>query len=54
MNTKRSKFGGFEYALICPAVFVVPAELALAQEGTGALPENATAKTYAKRMQACT
>jgi membrane protease subunit HflC len=46
MNTRRPKFDVFAYALICLAAFAVPAELALAQEGKGALPSNATAKTY--------
>lgn len=48
MNTKRSKPGVFGYALLCLAVFAVTADLAFAQEGEGALPENATAKTYGR------
>ena len=46
MNTKRSKLGVIEYALIALVVFAGPAELALAQEGKAAIPANATAKAY--------
>jgi hypothetical protein len=46
MNTKRPKFGVVGYALVCLAIFAVPLEPALAQEVKGALPANATAKTY--------